>query len=143
MKKIIIIVIGVIIIVVGLVIFSDRVLDNVLEKETGIFQENQEDIIEQEVVLVINYGDENSETFNIELIKGLTAFDLLKESGLTLETKEYDVGLFVEAIGGKKNGEDEKYWMYYVNGEMPMVSADKKELKPGDKVEFKFEASPF
>ena len=35
MKKIIIIIIGVIIIVVGLVIFSDRVLDNVLEKESN------------------------------------------------------------------------------------------------------------
>ena len=45
--------------------------------------------------------------------------------------------------GIEENGENGKYWLYYVNGEMPMVSADKKELRPGDKVEFKFEKSPF
>ena len=33
--------------------------------------------------------------------------------------------------------------MYYVNGVLPMVAADKKEIKSGDIVEFKFEKSPF
>ncbi len=77
----------------------------------------------------------------------MTAFDLLKnkteELNIPLKIKTYDFGILIEAIGNKKNGQDGKYWMYYVNNEMPMVSVDKKEIKPGDKVEFRFEKSPF
>jgi len=60
---------------------------------------------------------------------------------MVLKTKTYDFGIFIEAIGDKENGEDGKYWMYYVNEEMPMMAVDKKEIGPGDKIEFKFEKS--
>lgn len=145
MKKIIIIVIGIIIIAVGLVILSDRISDNVLEKGTEIPQENQENIVKQEVILVIDYGEGDSQTFNIQYAEGMTAFDLLDDrtEELSLETKSSDVGIFIEAIGSRKNGQDGKYWMYYVNEEMPMVSADKQKIKPGDEVEFRFEESSF
>ena len=146
MKKIyIFIAIGLIIIGVWMV-FSDRVIEeNLPEKETEIFQEPQENIVKQEVILVIDYGDGNSQNFDIEFIEGMTAFDLLNDRAeeLSLETKTYDIGIFIEAIGDKKNGEDGKYWLYYINGEMPMVSADNLEIKSGDKVEFKFEKSSF
>lgn len=146
MKKIyILIVIGLIIIGVWMV-FSDRIIEeNLPEKETEIFQENQEDIVKQEVILVIDYGDGNFQTFNIEFVEEMTAFDLLNDRAeeLSLETKAYDIGIFIETIGDKKNGQDGKYWMYYVNEEMPMVSADNLEISPGDKVEFKFEESQF
>lgn len=102
--------------------------------------------IKEEVSLTINWG-ENRETFKSEFKEGMTAFDLLKEktqeSELRLEAKTSEVGIFIEAIGDKENGQDGKYWLYYVNGELPMVSADKKEISPGDKIEFKFEESPF
>lgn len=144
MKKIIIL-IGIIIVVISLAMFLDRISDNVLEKETEIFQESQENIVKQEVILIIDYGDGNSDNFDIEFVQGMTAFDLLNNRAgeLNLETKTYDIGIFIEVIGDKKNGQDGKYWMYYVNGEMPMVSADNMELNPGDSVEFKFEQSSF
>lgn len=86
-------------------------------------------------------------SFQNQFKEKMTAFDLLKErageSGLALKTKTYDIGILIEAIGEKKNGDGGFYWMYYVNGELPMVAADKYELKPGDKVEFKFEKSTF
>jgi len=76
----------------------------------------------------------------------MTAFDLLKkgteELNLTLKNKTYDIGIFIEAIGDKENGQDGKYWMYYVNAEMPIIAADKKELNARDKTEFKFEKPP-
>jgi len=129
-----------IIIVAGLALFSDRILEVVPEKEIEVETP-------QKVVLVIDDGEGNPQIFENEFREGVTAFDLLKLKTeglvLNLETKTYDIGIFIEAIGDKKNGEDGKYWLYYVNGEMPMVSADKKEIKPGDKVEFKFEKSPF
>lgn len=102
--------------------------------------------IGQEVVLIIDDG-QSIRDFEMNFREGTTAFGLLeekiKELDINLETKSYDMGIFIEAIGESKNGEDQKYWLYYVNGEMPMVSADKKELKAGDRVEFKFEKSSF
>ena len=106
-----------------------------------------EEEIKQEVTLIINSGEESIKTFKSEFNQGITAFDLLKnkaeELDLILETQSYDIGVLIETIGDKKNGDDGKYWLYYINSEMPMVAADKKELSPGDKVEFRFEKSVF
>ena len=99
------------------------------------------------VSLFIDQGQGSPLVLNGEFKEGMTAFDLLNEKtgelNLNLETKTYDIGVMIEAIGDKKNGQDQKYWLYYVNGEMPEVAADKKLIKVGDKVEFKFETSPF
>ncbi len=127
----------------GYLISLDKIIPSGFQEETGIFQQG----IKLEVSLIIDYGDGNTDSFQGNFKKGMTAFDLLKEkteeSGLTLKTKTYDIGILIEAIGDKENGQDGKYWLYYINNEMPMVSADKRELKPDDKVEFKFEKSTF
>lgn len=117
-----------------------------------LFSKNQETELlqiktEGKVDLIIDSGDGSPLIFNIELKEGETAFSLLKEKsgeiGLILETKTYDIGTMIEKIGDKKNGDDGKYWLYYLNGEMPQISADKYLLKIGDIIEFKFKNSPF
>lgn len=136
--------IGVFLILVGGVIF-------IFQNKTNVGEKFKESIIKErpagKATLIIDFGEEKIERFDRKIEKGMTVFDLLKEeaekSGLTLKTKTYDIGIFIEAIGVIENGQDGKYWLYYINGELPMVSVDKKELKPGDKVEFKFENSPF
>lgn len=139
----IIIGLGIFLILVGSLIFLNKIVPSGSQEKTEIFQAE----VKEEVNLVIDYGEEEVDSFQSDFKKGMTVFDLLKEeaekSGLVLKTKNYDIGIFIESIGDKKNGQDGKYWLYYINGEMPMVSADKKELKTGDKVEFKFEKSPF
>jgi len=98
--------------------------------------------VKEKVNLVIDNG-EKINNFQIDFKEGMTAFDVLKnkaeELGLNLKTKQYDFGIFIEAIGDKENGQNGLYWMYYVNGELPMVASDKNVIKAGDKVEFKFE----
>jgi len=80
---------------------------------------------------------------------GQTVFDALKQlsnNGKALELKynnNYKYGVFVESIGGVKNGDGGKYWQYYVNGKLGDVAADKKEVKTGDKVEWRFEKVNF
>lgn len=142
-KYFIVIGIGLIILVSGLVIFSDKISQFFLEEETETSQET----IEREVSLIIDDGEESPKIFEAEFKEGFTAFNLLKEKteelNIILKTKTYDFGVLIEAIGDKENGENGKYWLYYVNEEMPPVAADKKEIKPGDKIEFKFEKSPF
>lgn len=104
---------------------------------------------DQKTVLIIDSGKDALKTFQT-LLSGqekMTAFGLLQagaeQLGLPLKSTNYDFGVFVEAIGEVENGQDGKYWMYYVNGSLPQVASDKMELNPGDKVEFKFEASTF
>ncbi len=143
-KTTIFIIIGIgVIISSAWLIFSEKISQPVFQEEIRIPQKE----IKQEVVLVIDEGEEPPKAFEAEFKEGMTAFDLLKkgalELNLALKTKSYDIGIFIEVIGNKENGQDEKYWMYYVNGEISMVAADKQEINPGDKIEFKFEKSPF
>ncbi|MCK5398241.1 MAG: DUF4430 domain-containing protein [Thermoplasmata archaeon] len=58
---------------------------------------------------------------------------------------------FVSSINGietvddvpELEGTEARYWMFYVNGTMPMESAATLEVFDGDLVEFKFEVSPW
>lgn len=148
MKKNVYIIVGVgIIAILGSWFITYNSFWQVSVKEANVSSETTKETVRQEVVLVINDGRDNPNTFAVEFKEGMSAFDLLKEGAeklaLPLKTKNYDIGIFIEAIGDKENGQGGKYWLYYVNGEMPMVAADKNELKSGDKVEFKFEKSSF
>lgn len=136
-------IVAIILVILGWAIFLNK--DNLfsLQKES----ESHRLETREKVSLVINKGEGSPIIINSDFRERMTAFDLLKEKtgelDLTLKTKTYDIGIFIEAIGDKENGENGKYWLYYVNGEMPQVATDKKEIKAGDKVEFKFEKSPF
>jgi len=144
MKKIIILVIlTVIVLGLGLILLNGNKKE--IEPISVINESAQE--AQGKIFLTIDGGQEASQTLGFIFEEGITAFGLLekasKEQNFILKTKSYDTGIFIEAIGDVENGQNGKYWMYYVNGEMPMVAADKKELKNGDKVEFKFEKSQF
>lgn len=103
---------------------------------------------QEKAIVLIDNGLTISQEFEFAIFSTTTAFDLLKQvemlSGLAVESKDHgDMGMFIEAIGGVKNGTDNKYWLYYLNGKMPLVSASKQLVNPGDRVEFRFEKSPF
>lgn len=99
------------------------------------------------VFLVIDFSGGEIKEIEVEFKEKMTVFDFLqegvKESGIFLQARMYNIGVFIEIIGDKKNGQDRKYWSYYVNGDFAQVAADKFELKAGDKVEWKFGKSPF
>ena len=133
----------IIILIGGWLFFPDKIEKPIFQEEVEIFQEN----IKNDLVLIIDDGQDLSQLFEVEFKEGITVFDLLQEGveklDLILKTKSYDVGVFIEAIGNKENGQEEKYWIYYLNEEMSLLAADKQLLGPGDKVEFRFETSPF
>lgn len=74
-------------------------------------------------------------------ILALTAFEALQsvaaDKHILLKTKTYDFGIFVEEIGGKPNLKDHA-WLYFVNGVSGDAAADKKILKTGDLVEWRY-----
>ncbi|UCG70421.1 MAG: DUF4430 domain-containing protein [Thermoplasmata archaeon] len=94
-------------------------------------------IITKEGGWTIEYLD--LETFNN------TVFKLLEEC-----SKRYDFpvaytfwhgydSIFINSINGTSNGEDGRWWQYYVNNDYGDVGCDRKEIFEGDFVEWRFE----
>lgn len=87
--------------------------------------------------------------FHASISEGETVLEVLQDratedSDFGLVTKEYSgLGTLVEEIHGMKNGTDNKYWQYKVNGVMPQVGAASLILHDGDSVEWFFAASAF
>jgi len=104
------------------------------------FQVRTETPIEEKALLIIDDGKVNPQRFETKVDEQTTVFDLLKQTGMTLDYTEYDIGIFINSIGDVQNNEEEKKnWMYYVNGESAKQGVGKQVVKPGDKIEFRFE----
>jgi hypothetical protein len=143
----IVILAGLLIIFAGIIFFYG-IRYNFFQKQNANTAENSEgNRVSQKILLTIDRGEGNILDFESDFNEGISAFDFLREkmkgADVSLETQEYDLGIFIQAIGDEKNGDDGKYWLYYINGQMPQISADNYLLKAGDKVDFKFEKSPF
>jgi hypothetical protein len=53
------------------------------------------------------------------------------------------MGMLITGLQDQTNGQDQKYWQYFINGQQPLISADKYYPVTTDKIEWKFEASAF
>jgi hypothetical protein len=95
------------------------------------------------VTLKIDYGEQMDE-YQFETLNN-SVYSLLLECaardnfsvGYTV-WPGYDA-VFINSINGFRNGENEMWWQYYVNGEYGEIGCDKKELFDGDVVEWRFE----
>lgn len=89
--------------------------------------------------IVYSYNEAEKES---SVFSGLINYG--KENNVGIKyNNNYDFGVFIESIGKIKNGDDGKYWQYYVNGILGDVAADKRILREGDSVEWRFEEVPF
>lgn len=84
---------------------------------------------------------DGSSTATYSGISALTPYEALtkiaSQKQISVQTKQYDFGVFVEAIAGKENTKD-KTWIYFVNGKSGEVAADKYTLKQNDTVEWNY-----
>lgn len=100
---------------------------------------SDERAVSGEIILVVDYGDGNTEEFNFNQTGEISVLDLLQKGN-----KEKNLGVIVssdgliEAIGSKANGDNNKYWMFYVNGAMSEVGIADKYVVAGDRVELKY-----
>ena len=95
------------------------------------------------VTLRIDYG-EHMDEYQMQTVNN-TVYTLLTECA---EDNNFSVGYtfwpgydaaFINSINGFKNGNDEMWWQYYVNGKYGEIGCDKKEIFDGDVVEWRFE----
>ncbi len=72
---------------------------------------------------------------------GKTVFELLTDK-YDVESTESELGVFVTAIGGLENSENE-FWVYYVDDEMGPTASDKFETKNDQEIEWRYEVLTF
>lgn len=76
-----------------------------------------------------------------------TAFGLLLEAsaklGFPVRFSVYKIpqGVLVTEINGSRNGQDQRYWQYWVDGAYGSVAADHMALRNDDRVLWRFTAS--
>jgi hypothetical protein len=99
------------------------------------------------VLYIINKEEGDIKEYEPEIFDDSTVFSLLEElaekENFIIETTSYpEMGIFVESIDGLKGGTDNKWWQYWINEKLGEVAADKKEVKTGDVIEWRFEVPP-
>src|SRR3989338_7953831 len=103
--------------------------------------------VEPSVTLLFDFGDDRIRiNFKVQIsdVKIPLLWPIMQEEltnkGIALEYDDYgrELGVLITKIGDKKNGEDGKYWQYFVNGEYAKVGVSQYGLKAGDAVEWKF-----
>lgn len=99
------------------------------------------EVAQSQATLIIDFGGGNKISSSFFPQSGTTVFDALKkvaeEKNITLETQQYDFGIFVKAVGGYKSNA-KKAWIYFVNGAPGQVAADKRGVKAGDTIEWRY-----
>lgn len=82
-------------------------------------------------------------SYEADVPENSTALTLLQtvaeREGIKIDITGKGAQSFVNAIGDKVGGTDNKYWLYYVNGDWATVGAGAYFLKKEDTIEWKFE----
>lgn len=74
-----------------------------------------------------------------EATAGTTALEQLESRNDTVIIVESEYGAYVDSINGLKGGTDEKYWSFYIDGELASVGAGSYEPTGGEVIEWKFQ----
>lgn len=123
--------------IIGLFTFKNPILNRFQSPTKTAQPENK-----MSVTLNIDYGDKTTKNFSYSTTKDETAFSVLKNvaerENITLETKQYDFGVFIQKID-KFESTAKNAWIYYVNGEAGQVAADQYKVKDSDNITWKFE----
>jgi Domain of unknown function (DUF4430) len=101
-------------------------------------------------LIAINHHTNNQVATTSPQVEGATVIRFTAQKNQTvlaqLEAREKVVvqqdptyGAFVESIDGVKNGVNNKYWAYYVNGQMANIGAGNYTTKGGEEIVWKFE----
>jgi Domain of unknown function (DUF4430) len=70
--------------------------------------------------------------------------EIAKQQAWDWQYTDYgELGYLVTKINNTKNGQDNKYWQYYIDNEQPQISANKYIPKSGEKIEWRFTESKF
>lgn len=96
-------------------------------------------VVSNQVTISIDFGKGKKLE---EKVEAKTVYEALKkiteQKNLQLDVQQYKYGLLVEKIGTSVNSADSA-WMYWVNGKAGQIASDLFQVKPQDKIEWKYE----
>lgn len=109
---------------------------------SGPSQTNEED--KKEIRVIIDYGNGTKRQFrgdDIKFMQDENAWSVLQRAAATASIPlEVARGFYPIVINGKRNGEEGKRWIFYVNGERKNNGAPfEVAIKEGDEVVWRFE----
>ena len=127
----------------GLVVIVGAILVTFFTRRPVSPQSSDAPALTGSVQVVIDFGTGYPHNATVPYQPTATAFSALEAAvvGTNLPVRadhSSDLGVFVREIGGMKNGDNKKYWQYWVNGAFPLIASDKYYLVPNDLVEWKF-----
>lgn len=109
-----------------------------LQPQTGNWLVNVNFEFAPDNIVHINYTGQGEKSL-FAITQAITS-----ENKWGLDFKDYgDMGWLVTQIGTQANGQDNKYWQYYINDKQPMISVEKFYPAHGDKIDWKFVESEF
>ncbi len=141
----IIIFLGLIVIIAGLVWqlsaqpkTKNETIEQVTGQEQGQLSVTFNFADDQKTNLVYPYAD----TLTTDL--STITESMAAKQNWAFEYKDYgEMGKMITKINNKTNGQDNKYWQYYVNGALSQIGASQYVPKSGDKIEWRFEVSKY
>ena len=105
--------------------------------------------VERFAQVLIDTGSEMLGFANLAVNESETAWSLLSSLAqrgerVTVTSQDYgDMGVLITNINRYKNGDEDKYWQYWVNGEYANVSASKYVVEDRDVMLWKFTSSRY
>lgn len=90
------------------------------------------------VLVEIDYGSE-VETHQADILPTGSALDALLSVSAVDYEMQAEMGAFVNSINGV-GGDEDRFWIYYVNGEMPDVACSHYFPDDGDIITFSYES---
>jgi len=127
--------------IMGLIALSFTGTAMQIPEKSEIWLENSDNTSVKLIVI----GDKWIIKDNIFAYKEETVFSILDEfserNNIFLKSTYFEQfdSVLIDTIGINQNGDNGKYWQYYVNGEIPMVGCDKYNIFNGDYIEWRFE----
>lgn len=110
----------------------------------GLYALNRRDMADpkaEEVIAASNVQPEvkAATTVRFTAINGKTVLEQLRNREKVVVEQDPQDGSIVESINGIKNGTGNKYWSFYVDGQIPNKGAGKYITKGGEEIVWKFE----
>lgn len=118
-----------VVILAGLVIIGGTLLGNSVSKK-----QTQKNVAGTQV----QFQPVVEKTISYDGQAGKNALELLKASH-QVESQDSSIGVFVTGIDDLKN-EGNKYWMFYVDGQLAALGADQYITKDSNKIEWRYES---
>lgn len=131
--------------------FYEKTEDSTDQDQLEILTGNSEEILSYPRLIVIEY-EKPFETLNQNIYQriflinrkaGTNVYESLFSLGLDIKAsyrEEFD-SVYIDSINGIKDGEEGRYWEFYVNGEIGKTSVDKQKLEEDDIVEWRLAES--